>query len=245
MTHMRPAHPADDDGTRIRPLRFGEDEADLRAYLGDRDAQRLPLYRAAIAAGDAFALVVEVNGSARGWTVVHLRPRSDMGWSADGGTVEFQRGRRAYLESLEVAVPWRGRGLGTRLIAAAEAEAARRGKTDLYLHADEANGGALRFYERCGWRWAQTVTPSWRDGAPMRVYHRRLAGAAAPDHLETPRLALRRMAPTDANALWRITGDPEVMRYWHPGRTRMPPPQRSGSQASTPTGGATASATGA
>ena len=35
--------------------------------------------------------------------------------------------------------------------------------------------------------------------------------------LETERLLLRRLTPGDAAALHRCTGDPAVMRYWHPG----------------------------
>ncbi|GEM_PF-1101445 len=40
---------------------------------------------------------------------------------------------------------------------------------------------------------------------------------AAAAHLETERLLLRRLAPYDAPALHRCTGDPLVMRYWYPG----------------------------
>ena len=35
--------------------------------------------------------------------------------------------------------------------------------------------------------------------------------------LETERLLLRRLKPADAAVLHRCTGDPAVMRYWHPG----------------------------
>ena len=35
--------------------------------------------------------------------------------------------------------------------------------------------------------------------------------------LETERLLLRRLTPADAAALHRCTGDPAIMRYWHPG----------------------------
>lgn len=38
--------------------------------------------------------------------------------------------------------------------------------------------------------------------------------------LVTDRLLLRRLTPADAPALHRVTGDPEVMRYWHPGPDR-------------------------
>lgn len=35
--------------------------------------------------------------------------------------------------------------------------------------------------------------------------------------LDTDRLVMRRLVPGDAEALHRVTGDPAVMRYWHPG----------------------------
>ena len=35
--------------------------------------------------------------------------------------------------------------------------------------------------------------------------------------LETERLSLRRLTEADVDALHRCTGDPAVMRYWHPG----------------------------
>jgi len=34
---------------------------------------------------------------------------------------------------------------------------------------------------------------------------------------QTERLLLRRLTPADAAALHAVTGDPAVMRYWHPG----------------------------
>ena len=41
--------------------------------------------------------------------------------------------------------------------------------------------------------------------------------AILPDRLQTERLTLRRLAEHDAAALFRTTGDPDVMRYWAPG----------------------------
>ena len=56
----------------------------------------------------------------------------------------------------------RGRGYGTALVAAAEAEAAARGLTPLYLHTP----GAAAFYRRLGWRTVGTTTS---DGHPSTV----------------------------------------------------------------------------
>ena len=41
--------------------------------------------------------------------------------------------------------------------------------------------------------------------------------ATAWDRIDTERLAMRRLSAADAPALFRTTGDPEVMRYWAPG----------------------------
>lgn len=39
----------------------------------------------------------------------------------------------------------------------------------------------------------------------------------APERVDTVRLALRRLSPADAPELFRVVGDPTVMRYWAPG----------------------------
>jgi ribosomal protein S18 acetylase RimI-like enzyme len=59
---------------------------------------------------------------------------------------------RAYLYSLRVRPEWQGRGLGTRLIAAAEAVLVARGFTVAVIAAGKENPGALRLYERLGYR---------------------------------------------------------------------------------------------
>ncbi len=68
----------------------------------------------------------------------------------------------ALVEDMVVAEAARGRGVGRRLIQALEAWARARGATRLQLLADRDNLGALRFYERMGWRATQLVC--WRRG---------------------------------------------------------------------------------
>jgi len=55
-----------------------------------------------------------------------------------------------YVLMLGVAAPWRGHGVGTRLLAFAEQEARQHGKTGLSLTVDRHNPGARRLYERSG-----------------------------------------------------------------------------------------------
>jgi GNAT superfamily N-acetyltransferase len=66
--------------------------------------------------------VAEEAGQVIGWAVVHGRARQTKGWEPEGETVQFQQEENAYLEHLEVAPAWRGRGIGRRLLTAAEAE---------------------------------------------------------------------------------------------------------------------------
>jgi GNAT superfamily N-acetyltransferase len=58
----------------------------------------------------------------------------------------------ALVEDTIVDAAERGRGVGRRLLEAAEAWAAARGATRLQLLADRENDPALRFYARMGWR---------------------------------------------------------------------------------------------
>lgn len=61
-------------------------------------------------------------------------------------------GRRGYLYSLRVRPEWRGHGLGSQLIAAAEAELLARGYGEAAISAGKDNLGARRLYERLGYR---------------------------------------------------------------------------------------------
>lgn len=65
--------------------------------------------------------------------------------TAEGGPV-------AWLEDLVVAEAHRGRGVGHRLLAAAEVWAGSRGLHRLQLVAEQANAPALDFYRRHAWQ---------------------------------------------------------------------------------------------
>ncbi len=67
--------------------------------------------------------------------------------------LEFaQAGRRGYLYSLRVRPEWRGQGLGSQLIAAAEAELLARGYGEAAISTVKDNPDARRLYERLGYR---------------------------------------------------------------------------------------------
>lgn len=68
----------------------------------------------------------------------------------------------SYLARLIVPEQERGTGVGSHLLAAFEALAARKGRTRLTLHT-LADGAARQFYERRGWKVIVTL-PRWRAG---------------------------------------------------------------------------------
>ena len=60
--------------------------------------------------------------------------------------------RSARLYSIAVAAEAAGRGIGSRLLAAAEEAARRRGADRLHLEVRADNSTAIRLYERAGYR---------------------------------------------------------------------------------------------
>lgn len=71
---------------------------------------------------------------------------------------------RAFISDLAVGPEWQRRGVGSDLLAVAEAEARRRGFEFVTLTVDEHNYSARRLYERRGYRWFKDVNIPWRPG---------------------------------------------------------------------------------
>ena len=89
------------------------------------------------------------------------RPDLDLGlwwvvWDGEevaGSLLAFESPLGAYVDSLSVRRPWRGRGLGRALLLLAFAELRRRGLPRAYLGVDSENPtGAMRLYESVGMR---------------------------------------------------------------------------------------------
>lgn len=89
-------------------------------------------------------LVAEINGAVVGSADVKLR---------SPGPASMVRPRRATNVGVAVLDAWRGRGIGSRLMDAAEAWAREHGAGLMLLDASAANEEARRFYEeRHGYR---------------------------------------------------------------------------------------------
>lgn len=71
-----------------------------------------------------------------------------------------------YISALAVTEPWRGLGIGTRLLAAAETKARGAGCPSLSLICFSSNDGARRLYERRGYR-----IVARRDMVPHPLIH--------------------------------------------------------------------------
>lgn len=122
-------------------------EADFRP---DAERQRRGLALMLERPEERCVLVAERAGAVVGMVTVQLVVST-----AEGGL-------SGLVEDMVVDAAERGRGLGRRLLEAAEAWAAAHGATRLQLLADRENAPALRFYEQMGWRPTQLVC--WRRG---------------------------------------------------------------------------------
>jgi ribosomal protein S18 acetylase RimI-like enzyme len=101
----------------------------------------------AAAAGIAGAAVVDLQGG-------HVPPRT----ARARGTVRLApRKGLAYVSNLAVAPSARRSGLGTALLAAAEAQAWDWGAHALALHVDARNEGAAGLYRRAGFRMVEPL----------------------------------------------------------------------------------------
>lgn len=87
-------------------------------------------------------LVAEAEGRIIGQVFIQFRSSEEQ--FADGAT-------RGYLFALRVRPEWRGQQIGSRLMAAAEAELLQRGYRVAVISAAKTNAGARRLYERQGY----------------------------------------------------------------------------------------------
>jgi ribosomal-protein-alanine N-acetyltransferase len=79
-----------------------------------------------------------------------------------------------YVVTLDVAPPWRRRGLARRLMAEAETRLRATGGTSMALHVSTANSAAMQFYESIGYGRVGMAKGFYGRGLDALVYRKRL-----------------------------------------------------------------------
>ena len=166
-----------DSALVIRDIVLPGDIPEIEAFLDDSDCDRLRYLPLVIESKNGFAFVAEVNAKVVGWVLVHTSYRSEIGWLPDPETAKLHSGENAYIENIAVADACQKRGIGRELLLVAESRARKKGKTTMWLHVNDQNAGAIRFYERESWVYQNKVCPEWYDKRPMRVYCKVLCDA--------------------------------------------------------------------
>ncbi|MGN2253295.1 GNAT family N-acetyltransferase [Frateuria sp. GZRe12] len=131
---------------------------ELRAFSGDRMSRAQ--YRRHLASPRAAVLVADVPGEGLlGSALVFFR---------EGST-------RARLYSIATAPQARGRGIGARLLAAAEEAARAGGCRAVRLEVRVDNTSAMAMYERAGYRRIGRYAAYYEDGADAWRYEKSVA----------------------------------------------------------------------
>lgn len=137
-------------GTSVRPALLPDIDALVRieeeAFATDRLDRRA--FRHAVLSPTILALVDGSPGSLRGYVLVQVRRGSAI----------------ARLTSVAVAPGFAGRGIGRRLVDAAEDAARRAGCGLMRLEMRADNEGARALYEGRGYREFATVPDYYEDG---------------------------------------------------------------------------------
>jgi ribosomal protein S18 acetylase RimI-like enzyme len=152
-----------DTDLRIRQARRAEADELARletaAFAGDRLSRRS--FAALARSASAILLTARRADALQGYVLVLTR----------------RGGKSARLYSLAVAPEAAGRGIGSRLLAAAEAAAASRGAESLQLEVRPDNGAAIALYESRGYRRAGRRPAYYDDGSEALRYRRALRAA--------------------------------------------------------------------
>ena len=119
---------------------------------------------------------------------------------------------------ISVAPAWRGRGVGTALLIAAEDWGRERGATRMVLDLAAANEGALRLYERLGYEvhgleMDKVLEPEPGSAPEPPGLVRNLDGELVPT-LDGELVRLRPIRPDDREALLGVLRDPSVVAVW-------------------------------
>lgn len=135
-------------------------ELEQTTFSGDRLSRRS--LRRLLHSPSASLIVAEGHGRVLGYALV-LLPAGSM---------------RARLYSIATAAGARGRGLGSRLLAAAEQAARDRGRAEISLEVRADNMAAIALYSRRGYVEHARIPGYYEDGAPAIRMRKRLDKAA-------------------------------------------------------------------
>jgi ribosomal protein S18 acetylase RimI-like enzyme len=126
---------------------------DLAPYVTDGVSwrERRALYRELLGKPDTLLLLAHADRELVAYGLAHVAPATET-WVGDTWATGARIGE---IESLSVAPAHRGRGLGDHLLRALEAHLDAQGVQDLIIGLLPGNTGALRLYERHGYR------PTW------------------------------------------------------------------------------------
>ena len=126
---------------------------ELAPYVDDEETWRehRPLYESLFEQPDTFLFLARIDGELVGYALGCVAPASE-GWAADTWRIGDRIGE---LESLSVLPGHRGEGIGSALLDLAEEEFAKLGIDDLVIGALPGNTGAIKLYERRGFK------PTW------------------------------------------------------------------------------------
>jgi len=120
--------------------------------------------------GRAFTLVALVDDVVAGYALVLLHGLTAL----------------ARLYSFAVAPEFRGQGIGPKLLAAAEAEAGKRGRAVMRLEVKTDNHVAIRQYHAAGYAEFERVPDYYEDGGPAIRMEKPLAGGLRSNRSRVP-----------------------------------------------------------
>jgi ribosomal protein S18 acetylase RimI-like enzyme len=147
------------DLDRLEPLwvsvhhRHAESMPELAPYVDDATtwAERRAVYTELLAKPDSVLRLAALDDALVGYGLAHVM-RTEETWVPDTWVTGPRIGE---IESLAVLPEHRGRGLGTELLERLETALREQGVTDLVIGVLPGNDGAVRMYERRGYR------PTW------------------------------------------------------------------------------------
>lgn len=149
----------------IRPARASDVDALLAIEHAVFETDRLSRrsFRHLVGSPSAAVLVAEAGKRVAGYAVILFRAGSTS----------------ARLYSIATALDHSGQGLGRALIAAAEREAAKRGRRSLRLEVREDNARAIAIYRRAGFEPIGREADYYQDGMAAMRLEKHLAGGAS------------------------------------------------------------------